>query len=138
MKNLLNQLFRGRSRPPQTARRRPAPAVERLEDRLTPANLDVDAAGVAQLIANPFELNDITLVLNQATMRYEFTDNGATITVSGAGAGAAGADVQGAGTNTVTAKASFLTSILIDTGDLADFVTIRSTAVPTNVTTTGT
>src|SRR5262249_22146411 len=31
-----------------------------------------------------------------------------------------------------------LTSITIDTGDLADFVTIRSTAVPTNVTTTGT
>src|SRR5262249_28613761 len=80
----------------------------------------------------------ITLVLNQGTGRYEFTDNGATITVSGTGAGPAFADVQGAGTNMVTAKASFLTSITIDTGDLADFVTIRSTAVPTTVTTTGT
>jgi hypothetical protein len=138
MKNHLHNLFRTLSPTSRTLRRRLPLAVERLEDRLTPANLDVDAAGVAQLIANPGELNDITLVLNPVTARYEFTDNGAVITVSGAGAGAAGADVQGAGTNTVTAKASFLTSITIDTGDLADFVKIQSTADPTNVTTTGT
>jgi Calx-beta domain/RTX calcium-binding nonapeptide repeat (4 copies) len=138
MKNILRRLFRTPSPASRRPRRRPRPGVERLEDRWTPANLDVSAAGVAQLIANPGELNDITLVLNPGTMRYEFTDNGAPITVSGAGAGAAAADVQGAGTNMVTAKASFLTSITIDTGDLADFVAIRSTGVPTSVTTSGT
>jgi hypothetical protein len=138
MKNFLNQLFHRRPRQSQTARRRPALAVERLEDRWTPANLDINAGGVVQLIANPGELNDISLFLNQTTARYEFTDNGAPITVSGTPAVLANADVQGAGTNTVTAKASFLTSITIDTGDGSDFVTIRSTAIPTNVTTTGT
>jgi hypothetical protein len=138
MNNLLRQLFGTRSRQPQTAHCRPPLAVERLEDRWTPANLDVSAGGVAMLTANPGELNDITLVLNQGTARYEFTDNGAVITVSGTGALPANADVQGAGTNMVTAKASFLTSITIDTGDFADFVKIRSTAVPTTVITTGT
>src|SRR5262249_24748847 len=69
--------------------------------------------------------------------RYEFSDAGAVITVSGAGAGPAFADAQGAGTNTVTVKSAFITSIAIDTDDLSDFVTIRSTAVPTSVTSTG-
>src|SRR5262245_28969051 len=138
VKNIWRQLFRTLPPASRTPRRRPRLAVEQLEERCTPANLDVNAAGVAQLIADPFELNDITLFLNTATGRYEFTDNGAPITVSGAGTGAADADVQGAGTNMVTAKSSFLTSITIDTGDLADFVTVRSTAIPTTVTTTGT
>lgn len=115
--------------------RRPI-GFELLEDRVTPANLDINAAGVAMFIANPGELNDITLSLSAG--RYSFTDNGAPITVSGAGAGASAANAQGAGTNTVTAAAAFLTSITIDTGDLADFVTIKSTAIPTAVTTTGT
>src|SRR5262249_10495221 len=72
MKSLLRQLSRSLSPAPRPPRRRPRPEVERLEDRWTPANLDVNAAGVAQLIADPFELNDITLVLNPATARYEF------------------------------------------------------------------
>jgi hypothetical protein len=137
MKNLPHQSSGTPRRPipSRPVRRRRRPGVELLEDRLTPANLDISAAGVAQLVANPTELNDITLKLNQGTGRYEFTDAGAPISVSGAGA--AGANAQGAGTNTVTALAAFLTSITIDTGDLSDFVKIQSTAVPTTVTTTG-
>jgi hypothetical protein len=131
MKNLLHDSSR-------KARRRARPALEPLEDRLNPGNLDFSAAGAAAFTANPGELNDITLNLNQATGRYQFTDNGAVITVSGAGSGAGGANDQGAGTNAVTFQASFITSISIDTGDLADFVTVQSTSVPTTVTTSAT
>jgi hypothetical protein len=134
MKTLLYQSSATPRRPNRSGPvRRRRPEVEQLEDRLTPANLDISAGGVAQFLANPTELNDVTLKLNQATGRYEFTDPGAVITVSGAGSGSA----QGAGTNTVTVLAASLTSISIDTGDLSDFVKIKSTAVPTTVTTTG-
>jgi hypothetical protein len=109
---------------------------ELLEDRVTPANLNIDAVGTASFVANLGELNDVTLSLAGAL--YTFTDNGAPITVSGAGAGPLAANAQGAGTNTVTVLASFLASISIDTGDLADFVNIKSTGVPTTVTTSGT
>jgi Domain of unknown function (DUF4394)/Calx-beta domain len=135
MKNLLRSLLAKRRRP--TRGPKPRLKLELLESRLTPANLDISATGAAAFTANPAELNDVSLFLNTGTGRYEFTDAGAVITVSGAGAGPAFADAQGAGTNTVTVKSAFITSIAIDTDDLSDFVTIRSTAVPTSVTSTG-
>jgi hypothetical protein len=122
---------------PSRPRRRRRPEVEPLEDRLTPANLDISAAGAATFTANPGELNDVTLRLNQLTGRYEFTEAGSNPVITVSGAGAAGADAQGAGTNQVTALSAFITSIAIDTDDLADFVRVASTAVPTTVTTAG-
>src|SRR5947208_9938020 len=112
MKNLLQKISDPflRLRRKQSLRR-PALALERLEDRVTPANLDINAVGNAMLVANPAELNDISLFRNPGTGRYEFTDNGGPITVSGAGAGPAGANVQGAGTNTVTGLTFFITAI---------------------------
>jgi hypothetical protein len=113
--------------------RRVRPGVERLETRLNPGNLDV-SGGVAMFTANSLEQNFLTLDLNQATGMYELTDTANTISVSGNQMGS----VQGANTNTVTVPAALLTSISIDTGDLADSVTIASTAVPTSVKTTST
>src|SRR5437762_14277884 len=108
MKNLLQKISDPflRLRRKQSLRRL-ALALERLEDRTSPANLDINAVGNAMLVANPSELNDISLFRNSGTGRYEFTDNGAPITVSGAGSMPAAANAQGAGTNTVTALTSF-------------------------------
>lgn len=136
MKNLLCQfirkLFRGQhARKP--ARRRPL-CLESLEQRLTPADLAIDAAGNAILTAVGAPTNDFVLSLDLATGRYTFTDTLNPVTFSGAGSGAAFADAQNAGPNSVTALNSFITSIVLSTGDSSDVVLVRGTADPTTVT----
>jgi Domain of unknown function (DUF4214)/Calx-beta domain len=136
-RNLL-ALFR-RARRPAPARNRATVrlALEPLEGRLTPATLTITATGDVTYLGSPGEVNHITLTLNPTTNRYEFTDTSATITAAGAGSGAGQGDAQGSGTNTVTVRAPFVTGITINTGDMSDFVTVRSTAVETEVTSTG-
>src|SRR3954463_15792060 len=114
MKTTLRQLIQtvlGHHRA-KAPRRRPPLCLELLEQRLAPANLDIDAAGAAILTGAPGELNAFTLFLNSVTDRYEFTDSN-PVTFSGAGSGAAFADCQNAGPNTVTAKNAFIVSITL-------------------------
>src|SRR5262249_19116893 len=96
--------------------------------------LIIDASGNAFFEGAPGETNALSLFLNPATDRYEFTDANNAVLFGGPGSGPADADCQLAGLHTITAKNSFIVSITLTTNTQSDTVAVRSTADPVTVT----
>src|SRR5262249_47211770 len=102
--------------------RRKRLSLEALEERLTPAQLEISGT-LLSYTADPGETNVLRVSVSGST--YTFNDTGAFITL---GAGASGAGWTGSGTHTVTGTfaAGSPNTISIDLGDLNDTANIQS------------
>jgi autotransporter-associated beta strand protein len=97
--------------------------LEPLEDRTTPATLDLTGAGTFTYTAGVGVANNLTLSTDGAT--YTLTDTAETITLNAA---AIAAGWSGSGTNSVTGPNASVLQWLLDTGDEDDTVQVLSLA----------
>jgi hypothetical protein len=94
--------------------------TEVLEDRLTPATFDINAANLGTYTGDAGD-NAVTVALNGGATTYQITDTDATITLS---PGAVSVGWSGGGTNTVTGPQSSLSALSFNLGGGANSLTI--------------
>jgi hypothetical protein len=127
LRELLSRGATLRSRRRHRGRRRDACVMlETLEDRLTPATLDI-TGGLLTYTAGSGVSNVLTLSV--AGGNYTFNDVGETITLTGPGT----AGWSGGGSNTVSGPDSSVNAITVDLGDQSDTANIRSINDPTMI-----
>ncbi len=133
VRHWLRRLARQLQRPApsrKAARAKRGPALEHLEDRITPSTLDFQN-GALIYTASQGAASNFTISLSGST--YTLSDSAETITVTAA---AQAAGFGGSGTNTVTGPdGSALKAIQVTLGGLNDTANIRSFDKPLSLTT---